>query len=153
MQEISGSQLIGLGPSCALIGTVTFNECASIAAWLEQNKVRYISMPFLNESTLQTAQLLLTLRSHRPAMRLVGIGTMQWYRLLSPQVQSQLTGLIDQLDFWVPCSWPQEECILYASLHSYRVLATDPKTAKALAQMLADNGSGLTVACISRQMK
>lgn len=47
MQEISGSQLIGLGPSCALIGTVTFNECASIAAWLEQNKVRYISMPFL----------------------------------------------------------------------------------------------------------
>ena len=55
MQEISGSQLIGLGPSCALIGTVTVNECASIAAWLEQNKVRYISMPFLNESTLQTA--------------------------------------------------------------------------------------------------
>ena len=123
MQEISGSQLIGLGPSCALIGTVTFNECASIAAWLEQNKVRYISMPFLlNEATLQTAQLLLTLRSHRPAMRLVGIGNMQWYRLLSPQVQNQLTGLIDQLDFWVPCSWPQEECILYASLHSYRVL-------------------------------
>ena len=74
MQEISGSQLIELGPSCALIGTVTFNEYASIAAWLEQNKVRYISMPFLNESTLQTAQLLLTLRSHRPAMRLVGIG-------------------------------------------------------------------------------
>ncbi len=53
MQEISGSQLIGLGPSCALIGTVTFNECASIAAWLEQNKVRYISMPFLlNEARI-----------------------------------------------------------------------------------------------------